>query len=831
MANLDPEPVSPTGTALRGDWGLVATEPAGPWLRATAIEPGPIALRARWHYLRGLGDEPRLGSLHCIDDEQWQREIDLESEGDLALVRQATDIARERFERLRQIASHPLGQVQALIGLADAARQDDDMAAAEGLYREAGSLAAEIGFEFGVLRARLPLAHLVRRSGSAEEMLAIASECEALARRLSDQVYVANALVARGEALDLLARRDEAVKVLVAAMREFAEIGTDVGIASAGLRLLDVHRRREDADAILRLAPRVMRAIEATQQLQEAVDVYDVLAYAYVKRREYADAVDACRKGIALAEPRYPRAAAHLRMTEGLALRKSRQPLEAAAVLVKAYDYFGNRAGDEVTAAHCLGHLADCAEDFDSGEAVELRLRAMDAVEQTRSRQSRPRWQQEYRERFDTVYRGALLTMIRAGDASAFAAVFESLWGRRLPGVTEGVRLDPTADPLLIAQLLARQDQAQRAGITSDPHGSHQLPRDPDPSARNADLPALYADATDPALAASYRPLTREQGLALLDGISPDIALLLIAEVPGRRGRVGWLARAPHSEPVLGQHELTTDELTLIDAFSERWPTDAAADAAAPLSRLLPPEIADLPAGTPLQLVPLERLWSLPWSALPVSGGYLGAAVDLLLSPSLTLARTSGRPLGPARSPGTATLGCIGPGVLHHDLHGLGKESVGARTTEAATLAHAALLDGDTETVVVVAHGRPAPGLGHYLEMAPDRLLTPAELLAGTPPTSVALVACWGAQVPGPTTGEPLTLATITLARGSRQVLSTVNELGDSASAAGLVNSVIARGAVDPWPKALRWALHRRLDDLPDEPLVNWAALVAIGGW
>lgn len=72
------------------------------------------------------------------------------------------------------------------------------MAAADGLYREAASLAAEIGFEFGVLRARFPLAYLVRRSGSAEERLAIASECEALARRLSDQVYVANALVARG---------------------------------------------------------------------------------------------------------------------------------------------------------------------------------------------------------------------------------------------------------------------------------------------------------------------------------------------------------------------------------------------------------------------------------------------------------------------------------------------------------------------------------------------------------------------------------------------------------------------------------------------------------
>lgn len=831
MAIPEPFPVTAATVALHHDWKRVATTPSGPWLREATVEPGLIALRARWHYLRGLSDEPRFRAEHEIADAQWQREIDLESEGDLALVRQATEVARDRFGRLLEVASHPVVRVQALIGLADAARQDDDIAGAEVHYREAEALAGEIGFDFGVLRARLPLAHLVRRSGSAEQMLDIAADCEELAHQLGDRVYVANAQVARGEALDLQSRRDEAVEVLTEAMDEFADVGSPVGFASAGLRLLDVHRRREDADAILMLAPRVMRAIEETQQLQEAVDVYDVLAYAFLKRQEYDDSVDACRSGIALAEPRYPRAAAHLRMTEGIALRKLQQPVAAVDALLRAYRYFDDRDGDEGTAAHCLGHLADCAEDLDNGEAVELRMRAMDAVEQIRSRQSRPRWQQEYRDRFDTVYRGALLTMIRAGDPSAFAAVFESLWGRRLPGVTEGVRLDPAADPLLIAQLLARNDQARRAGLAPDLDRTERLRRALGRTALTGALPGMYADATDPALAASYRPLNRDQGMALLDAISPDTALLLIAEVPGRRGRVAWLARRPQATPVLGQMELTPDELDLIDTYADSWPTDASAAAVSPLSRLLPAEIADLPAGTPLQLVPLERLWSLPWSALRVAGGFLGATAELLLSPSLTLAGAGEYPLGPARPPGTPTLGCIGPGVQHHDLYGLSGDATGVRTAEAATGVCAALLRGAPRPVVVVAHGRLAPGVGHYLELAADLPLTPTELLAGTPPESLALIACWGARVPGPTTGEPLTLATIALARGSRQILTTVNEVGDNASAAALVNSVIDRATADPWPKALRWALDRWSEDLPDEPLVNWAALVAIGGW
>ena len=64
-------------------------------------------------------------------------------------------------------------------------------------------------------------------------------------------------------------------------------------------------------------------------------------------------------------------------------------------------------------------------------------------------------------------------------------------------------------------------------------------------------------------------------------------------------------------------------------------------------------------------------------------------------------------------------------------------------------------------------------GLGSHLELGSEVILTPAEMFALTPPKSLALLACWGARVPGQSSGDPLTLATIALARGSRQILVT----------------------------------------------------------
>jgi len=58
------------------------------------------------------------------------------------------------------------------------------------------------------------------------------------------------------------------------------------------------------------------------------------------------------------------------------------------------------------------------------------------------------------------------------------------------------------------------------------------------------------------------------------------------------------------------------------------------------------------------------------------------------------------------------------------------------------------------------------------LELGSDVILTPAERFDSTLPKSLALLACWGARAAS-RSGDPLTLAAIALARGSRQILVT----------------------------------------------------------
>jgi hypothetical protein len=83
-----------------------------------------------------------------------------------------------------------------------------------------------------------------------------------------------------------------------------------------------------------------------------------------------------------------------------------------------------------------------------------------------------------------------------------------------------------------------------------------------------------------------------------------------------------------------------------------------------------------------------------------------------------------------------------------------------------------ALARGGVDAVVIAAHGRPMPGFGSHLEPGSDVILTPAEMFASTPPI-VGPLACLGCQVPGQSSGDRLTLATIALTSGSRQILVT----------------------------------------------------------
>ncbi len=811
-------------------WRSVAADEGRLPLIRTIAEPSPIALRARWHYLRRLRTAAANPERHAVSPEQWHKEIDLETAGDEAIRRHEPGLGRRSYTDLLEMSSHPVATVQALVGLADADRHDEDLKSAEAGYRKAGELADSIGFEFGSVRARLPLAHLVRRSGSAEQMLRVAEECEQAARELDDDVCIANALVAKGEALDMLGRRDVAVEILTGAYQLFSEVGSREGMAAAGIRLMDVHRRRRDPDAILQFAPTLLKVMGSDGPLQEAVEMHDLLADTHETRDEFDEAIAVCHEGLALAGTRYPRGSANLRRTLGTALRRSGRADEAIVHFREALQFFDGFPDERWSVALCFRHMALCAEELDAmPDAVGLHLTAIEEIESMRARQVKPRWQQEYRERFDLVYRDALLATVRSVDVPAFIAVFESLWGRRLPGVTDGVAFEPLADLPLIAQLLVREDQERR----SNPKAAASQDRT-DSSSRaggRIDLAERYGEATDSALAAAYRPMKRSEGVTLGDSVSDAAAFFLVCEVPGLPRRMAWLAKAPGQTAELGQRLLSEQEVGFIDTWAVLWPHDALAEDVEPLREILPASLQSLREGTEFQLIGLEKFWALPWAATPLPHGFLGAHVELLHAPSLTLAQAAAMPWKPGLPVGTNVLGCIGPDVSHHDLRAIEDLVRDPRSSEAAAEVSKSFSGGGADAVVVLAHGRPTHGLGHYLEVGVAHTLTPVDLLSGIPPESMALLSCWGARVPGASVGEPLTLATIALARGTTQILTTVSELGDNPVAAALVNDTLWFARTHSWPSALRQAMARRAANLVSEPIVDWASLTAIGGW
>jgi hypothetical protein len=71
------------------------------------------------------------------------------------------------------------------------------------------------------------------------------------------------------------------------------------------------------------------------------------------------------------------------------------------------------------------------------------------------------------------------------------------------------------------------------------------------------------------------------------------------------------------------------------------------------------------------------------------------------------------------------------------------------------------------------AHGRPMPRLGHYLKLGLGRDPYAGQDVRLNSIQIVGPPGLPGCQGSGQSSGDPLTLATIALARGSRQILVT----------------------------------------------------------
>jgi hypothetical protein len=284
-----------------------------------------------------------------------------------------------------------------------------------------------------------------------------------------------------------------------------------------------------------------------------------------------------------------------------------------------------------------------------------------------------------------------------------------------------------------------------------------------------------------------------------------------------------WLAEPP------------TDTGALVADLSRNGLDPAARPAAvASLGGLLPDDLwRELSSGESLLIVPLGELWTLPWPAMALPDGrFVGEAMALSFAPSLSLA---GR-VDPERTLTTRprTVGLWrSPEIRHHHLVAFDDDHrVEIHRLATAGLAHDALTRGGHGLVVVAGHGRPVPELGHYLELDDQTLLTPTDLLVADPPPEVALVSCWGAVAPTGTDGDPLTLATILMARGSRAVMASTSEVADDAVAARFVNSILYRLPDATMPEAVQDATARllRQDAHRDGYLSRWAPIVTLAG-
>jgi hypothetical protein len=171
------------------------------------------------------------------------------------------------------------------------------------------------------------------------------------------------------------------------------------------------------------------------------------------------------------------------------------------------------------------------------------------------------------------------------------------------------------------------------------------------------------------------------------------------------------------------------------------------------------------------------------------------------------------------------------PFVRRHELSGFQRDPAWQVTVLASADQARQRLRAGGETMVVTGHGRPVPGLGHYLELDRDAWLLPVDLIGARPPHRLILIACWGGAVPGRGPTDPLSLATLALAAGSSEILATVGELADSELATLYVEKILAGLAVGPLPDALQAVNSWILSDpaVRDEPVHHWAPLVPFG--
>ncbi|MET9997328.1 tetratricopeptide repeat protein [Streptomyces microflavus] len=847
--------------------GDIGGHPASPvlhaaWLvgdrseRRSLIEglrpPGPVALRSRYRLLL----DPEAPSGPCgpgLSSVEWNTNVSLENQGDIAVLHNDADSATRIFTELlgrEPSLSLRVVTVNARVGLGDVASARGDIETAVREYETALEIADDDGYRFGRLRALVGLGHLTLLAHSARTARTRFEEAWKLANALGDPLFAANCALGVSECAERLGELEASVEHSFGAYTTYREIRSPIGEGNAALRAAVVLHRLKRRPEAGEWYGRAHTAYTAAGNPMGLTNALSGLGDVHLDAYEIDDAERCYQESLRVADR------AGLRLSRANALQdlarvsRARADWDDAVVRFRASLAAYLDLDEIIGVSNAYHRLAEAYEELGrGGDALSARMDALVAVEEYRATHRDDRSQREYRDRFRHVYAQALDAATRHGSPAAFAVVADCLAGRRLAGLFEEAARSAaaSAEQTLLQELLVRADQR----LIRQRHGKEGLaPEGEPPSVRrerivgllnavgSKHVPAPQGETTlEDLLATVYLP-PREEGDALLDALPENCHMVqtLLDPVDGRSIR--WLWREPDGTCHLGTTELAENTVGLLKLLGGDGDDRAGLRLAdlAPLHQLIPPPVNEALAGrtgTRLVLVPVGELWLVPWSAVPLMDGrVLGECAAYVLCPSLTVQRQLSVRGGRRAAAGARQVDLWrSPFVRHHQLSAFRSDPHWDVTVLGTPAQTKQRLRSGGEAMVVSGHGRPTPGLGHYLELDQDEWLLPVDLVGANSPELLVFIACWAGAVPGHGPTDPLSLATLALAAGSSEIMATVGELADSVPASLYVEHVLDTTTVQALPDALlaatRWMLSQEY--ARSERVHHWAPVVPLG--
>lgn len=816
-------------------------------LREATPVPGRLAMRTRYETLPDLSRSGLSAGALALPRDVWDRQAALLDEADSAVQGNRQDAGAAALAALADShveGLHPLPLIDAEIGFGDLARQRDDPEGAIRHYAKALQLARRHRCRFAEVRAGLSLGYTQLNSVGASAARESFTRAIDVARDRDWRLEWANALVGRGECTDRLGDPTNSMRDLLDALLLFTGLRSTEGTANATLHLGEVCRRLRWTDDAHGWYSKALEAAQSRGAPITVANALDGLAEVEVEQRRYRQARRHLGQAARISADAYPRGFAHaLNGLARCAFAEGRVPT-ALRLFDRARKLYVNLDLPTSAATSCAG-IARCGELLDEPDlAVTARLDAIAHIERSRAGQVTHRDQGEYFQRFGAFYGQALRTALRYGRLDAFVAVFEAMAGRRLAGLLKAAGRG-SDQAVLLAQLAQFNLEARKRPMPDDLDPARRRNRLIGRIALGGSLPGMARQALDDVLATAYQPFDPDGAADLWQQATHDRAALVVLAEDETAGELFWLAavrgqRVPHG----GSRRLPRETVELLGRIRSGLPLDATLRDIEPLDALLPPELVDLlPTGETITVVPAGRLWHVPWPAVHAPTGtdpacLLVERAPLVLAPSLAYAAFHDprqRPDRPVRRVSwwrsTQVVNHVPRALAALDADADADAEISVRALSHGTEARAAILRGTDDLLVLIAHGRPMPEMVHYLDLDDALAVTPADLLEATPPRELVFVTCWGAASPGAQPGDPLSIVTVALTRGTRSVAATTSELRDDALSTAYVNRFLHRCLTRPIPQALHEtavaALSRR--ELRDGYLARWAPLVAFG--